>query len=199
MTFYFLFLPPALPSPSPPPPTSPSPPPPTQTHTTPPLVSVTPGYSLAALTAARRNCSLPDSEALKFKFNVALRLQRPYGLLGTGSPGRPPRLSHSSCALIFLHRSFVQCCFTSTETMRSIRDGMPRTATSTLTKLLSSEDLRSAANTRSSSPRSTSWQAQCRIFSGWLPTRGGASTLPRPPYTTPLSAGTRYEIIFGSV
>ena len=30
------------------------------------------------------------------KFNVALRPQRPYGLLWTGSPGRPPRLSHSS-------------------------------------------------------------------------------------------------------
>ena len=29
-------------------------------------------------------------------FSVALRPQRPYGLLGTGSPGRPPRLSHSS-------------------------------------------------------------------------------------------------------
>ena len=27
-----------------------------------------------------------------FKSNVALRSQRPYGLLGTGSPGRPPRL-----------------------------------------------------------------------------------------------------------
>ena len=31
--------------------------------------------------------------------NVALRPQRPRGLLGTGSPGRPPRLSHSSWAL----------------------------------------------------------------------------------------------------
>ena len=32
-------------------------------------------------------------------FSVALRPQRPYGLLGTGSPGRSPRLSHSSRAL----------------------------------------------------------------------------------------------------
>ena len=31
-----------------------------------------------------------------FKFNVALRPQRPYGLLGTVSPERPPRLSHST-------------------------------------------------------------------------------------------------------
>ena len=49
---------------------------------------------------------------------VALRPQRPSG---TGSPGRPPRLSHSSC------------CFTSTET---IRNWEPRTATSTYTQLL---------------------------------------------------------------
>ena len=28
--------------------------------------------------------------------NVALRPQRPYGLLGTGSPEHPPGLSHSS-------------------------------------------------------------------------------------------------------
>ena len=32
----------------------------------------------------------------------------------------------------------VQCCFTSTETVRTIRDGEPRTATSTFTQLLSS-------------------------------------------------------------
>ena len=30
------------------------------------------------------------------QFSVALRRQRPYGLSGTGSPGRPPRLSHSA-------------------------------------------------------------------------------------------------------
>ena len=35
------------------------------------------------------------------EFIVALRPSRPYGLLGTGSPGRPPRLSHSSWALFF--------------------------------------------------------------------------------------------------
>ena len=32
----------------------------------------------------------------------------------------------------------VQCCFTSTETIRTIRDGEPRTATSTFTHLLNS-------------------------------------------------------------
>ena len=35
--------------------------------------------------------------------------------------------------------SFVQCCFTSTETVPTIKDGEPRTATSTFTQLLNSE------------------------------------------------------------
>ena len=41
-----------------------------------------------------------------FFFSVALHPQRPCGLLGTGSPGRPPRLSHSSWAsmLPYVHR-----------------------------------------------------------------------------------------------
>ena len=34
--------------------------------------------------------------AVASQFNLALRPQRPYGLLGTGSLRRPPRLSHSS-------------------------------------------------------------------------------------------------------
>ena len=38
-------------------------------------------------------------------FRVALRPQRPYRLLGTGNPGRPPRLSHSSWALATLNDS----------------------------------------------------------------------------------------------
>ena len=63
-----------------------------------------------------------------FKFCVALRPQRPYGLLGTAK-----LLSSEHSA------SSVQCCFTSTETTRTIRDGEPRTATSTFTQLLSSE------------------------------------------------------------
>ena len=35
---------------------------------------------------------------------------------------------------------FFKYCFTSTETKRTVRDGEPRTATSTLTQLLSSDD-----------------------------------------------------------
>ena len=40
----------------------------------------------------------------EFDFNVDLRAQGPYGLLGTGSSGRPPRLSHSSWTLNQSHR-----------------------------------------------------------------------------------------------
>ena len=35
----------------------------------------------------------------RFRFSVALRPQKPSGLLGLGSPGRPPRLSPNSLAL----------------------------------------------------------------------------------------------------
>ena len=35
----------------------------------------------------------------------------------------------------------VQCCFTSTETIRTIREGEPRTATSTFTQFMSSSDI----------------------------------------------------------
>ena len=69
---------------------------------------------------------------------LLLRPQKSQGLFGSGSPGRPPRLSHSSWALT-ARRSFVQCCFTSTETIRTIRYREPRTSTSTFTQLLSSD------------------------------------------------------------
>ena len=41
-------------------------------------------------------CVTRVSSLLLNEFNVALRPQRPYGRLGKGSPGRPPRLLHSS-------------------------------------------------------------------------------------------------------
>ena len=50
-----------------------------------------------------------------FFSTVVLRPQTPYGPLGIGSPGRPPRLSHSSWALV-THN--VQCSFTSSENVR---------------------------------------------------------------------------------
>ena len=40
----------------------------------------------------------PKLQAL-FKFNAALRPQRPQGLLGKGSPGRPPPLLHAASEL----------------------------------------------------------------------------------------------------
>ena len=46
--------------------------------------------------AASQQCSDLDPISLVFRFSVALRPHKPSGLLGTGSPGRPPRLSHSS-------------------------------------------------------------------------------------------------------
>ena len=62
--------------------------------------------------------------------------QRPYGLLMTWSPRRPPRLSHVQVQ--------VQCCLTSTESIRTVRDGEPRTATSTFTRSDSSSVLLNA-------------------------------------------------------
>ena len=41
------------------------------------------------------------NQRLEFEFSVALRPQRPYGLLGTGSPGHPFRFLHTSWALFF--------------------------------------------------------------------------------------------------
>ena len=40
--------------------------------------------------------TVPELCLKHIPFNIALRPQRPYGLLGTGNPGRPPRLSLSS-------------------------------------------------------------------------------------------------------
>ena len=51
----------------------------------------------------------PTASVRVVQFNVALRPQRLYGLLRTGSPGRPPRL-HT--APEFCGQLFVQCCFT---------------------------------------------------------------------------------------
>ena len=67
-----------------------------------------------------------------FVFSAALRPQRPYGLVT--DPGRPPRLSHRSWALT--EKPFVQCCFTSTETVWTLT-GEPRASTSSFTQLLS--------------------------------------------------------------
>ena len=56
-----------------------------------------------------------------FHFAAALHPRRPYGLLGTGSPGCPPLLSHSFWALLFFLLP-LQMLLKSTETIRIIRD-----------------------------------------------------------------------------
>ena len=78
---------------------------------------------------------LPSGSPYFFS-DVALRPQRPYGLFGTGA--HVVHLtdgSHSSWALLSLR---VQCCCTSTEIVWTIRDGEPRTSTSTFSQLLRS-------------------------------------------------------------
>ena len=58
-------------------------------------------------------------------FSVVLRPQRPYRLLGTEP--RVHLLFHTApglCRPVFIF----QCCFTSTDTTRTIRDGLPRTS-----------------------------------------------------------------------
>ena len=67
-------------------------------------------------------------------FSVALPPQKIQGLLGTGSLGRPPRLSFTqllSCEGV----GSVQCCFASTENSGLIGDRESGTATSTFTAL----------------------------------------------------------------
>ena len=69
----------------------------------------------------------------RFKFNVALRPQSLCGLLGTGSPRRPPRLPHSSWV-----RSF-NVALRPRRPQRLLGTGsQPRTATLTFTQFLSS-------------------------------------------------------------
>ena len=47
-------------------------------------------------TATSTFTQLQSSEKAAVQFSVVLRPLRPYGPLGMGNPGRPPRLSHSS-------------------------------------------------------------------------------------------------------
>ena len=73
-------------------------------------------------------------------FNVALHPQRLYRvlLLGTGSPGYPPLLSHGSQALTTFNHSLFLYIHTDHTDYYSIRDGVPRMATLTFTQLLNS-------------------------------------------------------------
>ena len=55
-------------------------------------------------------------------FSVALRPQRPYGPLGTGKPRTATSTFTRLLSSVSLHCVQVQCCLTSTETVRTIRD-----------------------------------------------------------------------------
>ena len=72
-----------------------------------------------------------------FFFYVALRPQRPSGLLGTG--GHLWHLVFPTAPVLGMSTSSVQCCFTSTEAIRTLRDGEPSSSISTFTQLLRSE------------------------------------------------------------
>ena len=70
-----------------------------------------------------------------FQSNIVLRPRRPYGTIRDGEP----RASTSTFTQLLRSRSsLVQCCFTSTETVRNIKDGELRTSTSTFPQLLRS-------------------------------------------------------------
>ena len=90
-------------------------------------------------------------------------VETPRGLLGTGIPGRPRRLSHSSWALSGKGSSSV-LLYVHRDSKGTIRDGDPRTATSTFTQLLSSDpqqDKPSSYDSPSPSPSSDrSWASE---------------------------------------
>ena len=71
------------------------------------------------------------------QFDVALRPQRPQGLLWMYW-GQDGHLDFHTLVPEFWNIVQVQYCFTSTGTIRTIRDGEPRKSTSTFTQLLSS-------------------------------------------------------------
>jgi len=73
---------------------------------------------------------------LLHQFNVALRPQKPYRLLYQGRGAQDGHLDVHTAPDLWDGWRYVQCC---TETVRIIRDGNPRTSTSTFTQLLSSE------------------------------------------------------------
>ena len=56
---------------------------------------------------------------MRFKFNVALRPQRPHGILGTGSRPRTSTSTFTPFMSSENNEVQVQCCFRSTETIRT--------------------------------------------------------------------------------
>ena len=76
---------------------------------------------------------------LLLKQNPLLSLQRSHGLLGAAGEPRTATPTFTQFRLSSALRIQVQCCFTCTETIRTIRDREPSTSTSTFTQLLSCE------------------------------------------------------------
>ena len=95
----------------------------------------------------RKSLTLALPDDTKSEFNVPLRPQMPVRTIRDGEPRKA-----TSTFTQLLNSDMivqVQCCFTSTETIRaisSIRDGEPRKATSTFTQLLSSASKRGLNN-----------------------------------------------------
>ena len=75
----------------------------------------------------------------EFKFNVALLHSDHKDYLGRGTQNSHLDF-HTVPELCYQIQVQVQCCFTSKATTRTIRDGEPRTTTSTFTQLLIPED-----------------------------------------------------------
>ena len=68
------------------------------------------GFEFEILTALSRAF---DSASLYVDVEALLYVHRNRRFIRDGSPGRPPRLSHSSWTLLYVH--LVECCFTSTD------------------------------------------------------------------------------------
>ena len=84
-------------------------------------------YGLIIRDEEPRTSTCPSHSSCVLFFNVALRSQRHYGLLGS-----------SPLSFTQLLGSVLQCCFTFTKTVRTIRDMESRTSTSSFTQLLGS-------------------------------------------------------------
>ena len=116
-------------------------------------------YSSASLTRVRKWCFIKNYLLLLLYLQISLHTKCPYCLKtknkththafsqsismvrGGGNKIKTKRSRpklHRERRVLQDYSSSVQCCFTSTETIRTISDGEPRTATSTFTQLLSS-------------------------------------------------------------
>ena len=73
--------------------------------------------------ALNRSSTKPAHSSTWIEVLLYPYVHRNRSLIRDGSPGRPPRLSHSSWALNNWKADWFFCCLTSTEARRPIRDG----------------------------------------------------------------------------